>query len=254
MTTLVTRLYKNRAEADAAAKAVLAKGYSKRLVNVVSADSKGSADALKATMTAAGVYPKAADVYVNKVAAGSALVVVKAPIGSFFTIRDTLDEAGPIVSGVKNEDVHVRSDDARARSIYLSDIAWGGLGPDRPRWKYLSDRAWGGFSTNRPRWKYLTDFAWGGFSNDRPRWKYLTDFAWGGFSNDRPRWKYLTDFAWGGFSNDRPRWKYLTDFAWGSFGPDRPRSKYLSDFAWGGFSKDRPRWMYLSDRGWGGAR
>jgi hypothetical protein len=201
MTTLVTRLYKNRAEADAAAKAVLAKGYSKRLVSVVSADSKGSADALKATMAAAGIYPTAAGTYANRVAAGAALVAVKAPVGSYFTIRDALNDAGPIESGVKNEDVHVRSVEARPASrprhtpVLISSgqtfLSSGILVP-------LMDFAWGGFSKDRPRWKYLTDFAWGSFGPDRPRSKYLSDFAWGGFSKDRPRWKYLSDRGWGG--------------------------------------------------------
>jgi hypothetical protein len=200
MTTLVTRLYADRSRAEAAARSLQALGYGKRLVTIVPGGGDGAA--AKAALKAAGVAGSSVGPYAEKLVGGASLVVAKAPTGSYFEVRDTLDEAGPLPSPVKTADAHVYSRESSATPkkrhtpVLLGDgnrsiLSQGWMVP-------LMDFAWGSFSKDRPRSKYISDFAWGSFSPDRPRSKYISDFAWGSFGPDRPRWKYLSDRGWGG--------------------------------------------------------
>ena len=117
-------------------------------------------------------------------------MVAKAPTGSYFQVRDTLDEAGPLPSPVKTADAHVYSRESSATpkkrhtAVLLGEsnrsfLSQGWMVP-------LIDMrfgTWTGVPLTIDKLftkSHLQDFAWGSFSKDRPRSKYISDVRWGG--------------------------------------------------------------------------
>ncbi len=156
-------------EADAAIAALKAEGFPKKLYTLIAPGTGGDA---AAAIKAAGVFAKPAATYAAEVAAGRALVIVQAPTGGYFVVRDLLDEAGPLPSPVARPDVHLRSVESRGADFLPPGVKrkhWADFFPllwDRgtlPRGLYLSDSGWGTLFPNRdrPRSTYLTDMAWG---------------------------------------------------------------------------------------------
>jgi hypothetical protein len=194
MTTRVTRLYATPDKAEAAASALVARGYGRETVAVVQVPAGTEASQIAKRLRDAGLVKAAIEGYLPHLAAGHPLVVATAPTGAYFKVRDILDDHGPVATGIARQDVHI-SDEAVFRAeakpfTLMTGTRWSGN-----NFLLLTGTYWGG-----PQRKLLTGTYWGG-----PQRKLLTGTYWGG-----PQRKLLTGTRWGGF------WpRLLTGTYWG---------------------------------------
>ena len=133
MTTIVTRLYRDAATAEAMASALAAKGIPAGDIDVI-AGEEGAA----ARMEAARVNPASAAIYAAHMGSGEALVVVRAdfqPIGAAATAMAMMESRQPINVGVANENEYVRNEPKRELFVGLSILEDHRLifGPDTGR-------------------------------------------------------------------------------------------------------------------------
>ena len=103
MTTIITRYYAT-ADAAVAATAALA-DEDMRMDFVYRFVGGATADDIILT----GIYPTAAKAYAARLAEGGSLVVVRAPFGQSYFVKDILDAHHPIESGVAYSDQYVES-------------------------------------------------------------------------------------------------------------------------------------------------
>jgi hypothetical protein len=103
MTTIITRYYAT-AEAAAAATTQLAE-EEMRMEFFDRFEGGATEDAI----IRAGLYPSAAKAFAARLAKGGSLVVVRAPFGQTYFVKDILDAHGPIDSGVDCSEVYVES-------------------------------------------------------------------------------------------------------------------------------------------------
>jgi hypothetical protein len=194
MTTLVTRLYASPDRARAAADALLARGYDKDDVKVLSALPGTGIDAAEDLLAAAGLVPRTVTGYAPALVTGQAVVAAMAPTGSFFKVRDVLEGFGPVATDVPRQDVHI-SDEAVFRAEAKPYTLMTGRRFCGNNFLLLTGTYWGG-----PQRKLLTGTRWSGnriFKSDRRwsgnPWLLLTGTFWGGF------WpRLLTGTYWGG--------------------------------------------------------
>lgn len=106
MTTNITRLYASAEKAAAAVSALKAKKFKDSDIDCVA-----GGDGAAAALSAAGVYEAGAQTYAEKLKAGGAVVVVRAPYGNAILAKRVLDAAGPEASPVKYDEVYVESAD-----------------------------------------------------------------------------------------------------------------------------------------------
>ncbi|MDP3527651.1 MAG: hypothetical protein Q8S27_24000 [Hoeflea sp.] len=123
MTTLITRLFEKPADAKAAADALAAAGFRDKNYDVIAAPGGKklpAADALaaiKAALSEAGVIPKSAAVYAERISNGNALLVMRAPVGTSYTAKDVLNGFASIDAGVRDE-LHVPAEPSYAPKKY----------------------------------------------------------------------------------------------------------------------------------------
>jgi len=123
MTTLITRLYETPMGANAAADALAVAGFRDKHYDVIAAPEgeKLPANVALATVTAAlsnaGVIPRSAAVYADRIIEGNALLVVRAPVGASMTAKDALDKFVSIDAGVRDE-MHVPAEPTYAPKKY----------------------------------------------------------------------------------------------------------------------------------------
>lgn len=103
MTTIITRYYATT-EAAGAATTQLA-DEEMRMEFVDRFEGGATEDAI----ILAGVYPSAAKAFAARLAEGGSLVVVRAPFGQSYFVKDILDAHGPIDSGVNFDELYVES-------------------------------------------------------------------------------------------------------------------------------------------------
>lgn len=151
MTTIVSRLYDERATAEAAAEALRAAGHDPRTIRLVASENTASQSpategpapahppterapsayqaALRRRIVAAGVGSTSAAVYADEVARGCALLVVRAPFTPFGRAREAMrivDRFAPMdVPGV-NANQHIRD--------YPNPANFNTILRDHPRW------------------------------------------------------------------------------------------------------------------------
>ena len=123
MTTLITRLYATPKRASAAADALKANNFRDKQFDVIAAPegkkiaAKTALASVKAALAQAGVIPKSAMVYAEKIMEGNALVVVRAPIGASFKANAVLDSFESVDAGVRDE-VHLPAEVSRPPKRY----------------------------------------------------------------------------------------------------------------------------------------
>lgn len=108
MTTIVTRLYRDAATAEALAAAMAGVGIPAGDIEVIA-----GAENAQARMEAARVNPASAALYAPHVEGGAALVVVRAgfqPIGAAATAIRMMDSRQPMNAGVENENEYIRTE------------------------------------------------------------------------------------------------------------------------------------------------
>jgi hypothetical protein len=106
MTTILSRLYADREQADSVAADLKAEGYGARDMDVIAASEGASHDAVRQDISKAGVAATAAGIYAGRVAGGNALVVVRAPFGKAQKAGNIMDAHGPMDAGVKTENAY----------------------------------------------------------------------------------------------------------------------------------------------------
>lgn len=112
MTTLISRMYADRATAEDVGAALIAAEFRKKEFDVIGAD--GGAPVEK-RLRAAGVYTTAAKIYAERLAAGGAVLVMRAPFGESAEAKAILDRFSPMDVGVKRPDGHLRAREPRSR-------------------------------------------------------------------------------------------------------------------------------------------
>jgi hypothetical protein len=102
MTQVITRLYANAADAEAAVKALKAQKYGDNEIFVVGppANGKASPESLAATIAQAAILKSDAAILAKGVAKGGTLVILHAAFGSGAKAAGLLDSHNPIPSGV----------------------------------------------------------------------------------------------------------------------------------------------------------
>ncbi len=103
MTTIITRYY---ATSDAAAAATAQLAEEEMRMDCVDLFSGGGSED---GIIRAGVYASAAKAFAARLAEGGALVVVRAPFGQSYFVKDILDAHGPIDSGVAYSEQYIES-------------------------------------------------------------------------------------------------------------------------------------------------
>ncbi len=118
MTTIVTRLYRDMATAEALAAAMAGVGIPAGDIEVIA-----GAENAAARMEAARVNPASAALYAQHMESGAALVVVRAgfqPIGAAATAIKMMDSRQPMNAGVANENEYIRTEPKRDLFVGLS--------------------------------------------------------------------------------------------------------------------------------------
>jgi hypothetical protein len=108
MTTIITRLYSDAATARGVASALMANGHDQDTIDVIGKEGAGGA---AERMRAARVAPAAAAAYADAVAAGKALIVVRAPFAPMGAARNAMkivDRTPSIKVGVADENAYIR--------------------------------------------------------------------------------------------------------------------------------------------------
>jgi hypothetical protein len=108
MTTIITRLYKDLATAQAVAGALTSAGHDAGTIDVIGRDGNGSAED---RMGEARVPKASAAAYAGGIAKGAALLVVRAPFAPMGTARHAMrvvNRTAAIDVGLADEDVYVR--------------------------------------------------------------------------------------------------------------------------------------------------
>ena len=108
MTTIITRLYADAATARGVVSALMAAGHDQANIDVIGKDGAG---ALADRLRAARVSPAAAGAYGDAVAAGRALLVMRAPFAPMGAARNAMkivDKTTSIKVGVANENEYLR--------------------------------------------------------------------------------------------------------------------------------------------------
>jgi hypothetical protein len=119
MTTLITRLYRTREEAEAARTALRADGCPGSRISLVSRSPGPDATPAPHDLAAiqqAGVYPSAAKLYAPHVEEGAALLVVRAPFGAAVRTHEILDDFPDLDVGVPRVDAYIESQPSVRRS------------------------------------------------------------------------------------------------------------------------------------------
>jgi hypothetical protein len=128
MTTIITRIYKDEAAANAVADALRAKAFPGDMFDVIS----GGAD-VTGRMATAQVADAEAAVYGPMVEQGNALVVVRAPFAPFGAARTAMqvaDEGGPLEVKVDNANRYMGLDGHSARiEMAVQHRYWAGVIP-----------------------------------------------------------------------------------------------------------------------------
>jgi hypothetical protein len=108
MTTIITRLYKDLATAQAVAAELSLAGHDNATIDVIGRDGDGTAEA---RMAEARVPRASAAAYAGGVAKGAALLVVRAPFAPMGTARHAMrvvNRTAAIDVGLADEDVYIR--------------------------------------------------------------------------------------------------------------------------------------------------
>lgn len=108
MTTIITRLYKDLATAQAVAGELISAGHDSATVDVIGRDG---ADTAEARMAEARVPKASAAAYAGGIAKGGALLVVRAPFAPMGTARHAMrvvNRTPAIDVGLADEDVYIR--------------------------------------------------------------------------------------------------------------------------------------------------
>jgi hypothetical protein len=108
MTTIITRLYKDLATAQAVAAELTSAGHDTSTIEVIGRDGEGSAEA---RMAEARVPKASAAAYAGGIAKGAALLVVRAPFAPIGTARHAIrvvNRTAAINVGLADEDVYIR--------------------------------------------------------------------------------------------------------------------------------------------------
>jgi hypothetical protein len=112
MTTIVTRLYASAERAGLAAQALRKAGFDKKHVGTVTSDA---ADVL-AAIRGEGTPGSAAAVYAERVKAGAALVVVRAPFAQSVRAQNILEDFDPIPAAVARTETYIGSAPPKPRT------------------------------------------------------------------------------------------------------------------------------------------
>jgi hypothetical protein len=110
MTTIITRLYSDKAAAQTVVNALVSKGHHPSTIDIISGDSGGTA---AQRMRNARVGAEASRAYAGPVAGGKALVVVRAPfapMGTALSAIRTVNAHPSIEVGLADEDVYIRDE------------------------------------------------------------------------------------------------------------------------------------------------
>jgi hypothetical protein len=108
MTTIITRLYKDLATAQAVAGELISAGHDSATVDVIARDGAGTAEG---RMAEARVPKASAAAYAGDIAKGGALLVVRAPFAPMGTARHAMrvvNRTPAIDVGLADEDVYIR--------------------------------------------------------------------------------------------------------------------------------------------------
>jgi hypothetical protein len=108
MTTIITRLYKDLATAQAVAAELTSAGHDVGTIDVIGRDGEGTAEA---RMAEARVPKASAAAYAGGVAKGAALLVVRAPFAPMGTARHAIrvvNRTAALNVGLADEDVYIR--------------------------------------------------------------------------------------------------------------------------------------------------
>ena len=119
MTTVITRLYADEEAAGATARRLGWEGLPARALQVISASGM-TRDAIAAKMTKAGVHETAVPAYAERVAAGNALLVVRAtykPLGAARIVREVTARTKTIDVGGVVDDHYVSDPPDHAPSV-----------------------------------------------------------------------------------------------------------------------------------------
>ncbi len=116
MTTIITRLYKDLATAQAVASELTGAGHAMDTIDVISRNGDGAVEARMAEVRVPGPSAKA---YATGIANGAALLVVRAPFAPIGTARHAIrvvNRTAAINVGLADEDHYVREEPVLARS------------------------------------------------------------------------------------------------------------------------------------------
>ena len=92
----IVRMYDTADKASAAVAKLKGWGLTSDLISVISVAAAGSADALQKALMSANIVRDHATIYARSAAAGSTIVVVRAPFGVGVVTGDILDSCHPI--------------------------------------------------------------------------------------------------------------------------------------------------------------
>jgi hypothetical protein len=123
MTTLITRLYAISKDASAVADALTANLFKTKHFDVIAMpegkklSAKAALAAIHDDLSRAGVIPRSAAVYADKIVEGNALVAVRAPVGASQAAKAILNAFPSIDAGVRDE-VHIPAEVSRPAKRY----------------------------------------------------------------------------------------------------------------------------------------
>ncbi len=120
MTTVITRLFANKAAATAVEDRLRWEGFPRNVVRVVAASEGSDTNDIAAKLTRAGVQGDTAAAYASKMAGGNALIVVNAtykPLGAARIAREVLADQNSISVGDLEEENYVREGRDHAPSV-----------------------------------------------------------------------------------------------------------------------------------------
>ena len=109
MTTIITRLYSSKKKAESVILALREERFTDRDVDLIASAGSGNADkeSLQDEILSSGVFRRAAEIYAEHVAAGKALVVVRAPVGRAVEAEEIVDEFEAVETDVAHTEVFV---------------------------------------------------------------------------------------------------------------------------------------------------
>ncbi|NJM82284.1 MAG: hypothetical protein HC844_07145 [Tabrizicola sp.] len=122
MTTIITRLYSDTATAQAVAETLVKGGHGETYIDVITQDGSG---ALHDRLHRARVNARSAATYAGAIAAGNALLVVRAPFNPIGAARHAMrivDRTPSIKVGVADENEYIREQPTfEVRKTVLTD-------------------------------------------------------------------------------------------------------------------------------------